>query len=93
MACDDLRGTDRIARPVNETFFGRVRWEARKRETCGSDSVPHDHLVFCFHRAELGLAGRLFVLARRQQFTATVSGCCFMTTRRSPGNYDIMEND
>lgn len=31
---------------------------------CGSDTVPHDQVMFCFHRAVLGLAGRLFVLAK-----------------------------
>lgn len=31
---------------------------------CGSDTAPHDQVMFCFHRAVLGLAGRLFVLAK-----------------------------
>lgn len=58
-------------------YFDWVSYEVRGRERGkimagrpssalrGSDTVPHDQVVFCFHRAMLGLAGRLFLLAHR----------------------------
>ncbi len=94
----DLWGTDIIAKPVKKCilWLGQLGGEKMPTEgypSCWSDTVPHDPAMFCFHRAVLGLADWLFVLAKGQQFTAIFSGCCCWQPDQSPSNYDIIEND
>lgn len=87
-------GTDKIANPVNEhiLWVGQMGDETTTTEgfpSCALDTVPHDPAMFRqypvtshFHRAALGLAGLLFVLAKGQQFTAIFCGwCCWQPDR------------